>query len=108
MSKKDSESNSKAGAAAQSEKGKARFLKRRDEIRGRVERLELLFEMIGKTARSKTCEAIQGVISDGEKIIEEFKGFPTLVAGLISAARAVGTTKLPVLARRLPGQTSST
>ena len=37
----------------------------------------------------KTCEAIQGIISEGEEIIEEFNGSPALDAGLISAAQAV-------------------
>jgi ferritin-like metal-binding protein YciE len=45
--------------------------------------------LIGKPARGKTCEAIQGILSEGEEILEEFKGSPALDAGLISSAQAV-------------------
>ncbi len=48
-----------------------------------------VFEIIGKPARGKTCEAIQGIIAESEEIIEEFKGSAALDAGLISAAQAV-------------------
>jgi ferritin-like metal-binding protein YciE len=54
-----------------------------------VERLQNVFELLGKPARGKTCEAIQGIISEGEEIMEEFKGSPALDAGLISSAQAV-------------------
>jgi len=79
----------KMARAAQSEEGKAGFLKHRDETQGQIERLEQVFELIGKPARGKTCEAIQGIIAEGEEIMEEFKGSPALDAGLISSAQAV-------------------
>jgi ferritin-like metal-binding protein YciE len=79
----------KIARAAQSQEGKAGFLQHRDETQGQIERLEQVFEIIGKPARGKTCEAIQGIISEGEEIIEEFKGSPALDAGLISSAQAV-------------------
>jgi len=79
----------KMARAAQSEEGKAGFLRHRDETQGQIERLEQVFEIIGKSARGKTCEAIQGIISEGEEIMEEFKGSPALDAGLISSAQAV-------------------
>jgi ferritin-like metal-binding protein YciE len=31
-----------------------------------------VFEVIGKAARGKTCEAIQGIIAEGEEIMEEY------------------------------------
>ena len=79
----------KMARAAQSEEGKAGFLKHRDETQGQIERLEQVFEILGKPARGKTCEAIQGIISEGEEIMEEFKGSAALDAGLISSAQAV-------------------
>lgn len=54
-----------------------------------IERLQEVFELLGKPARGKTCEAIQGIIAEGEEIIEDFKGSPALHAGLISSAQAV-------------------
>jgi ferritin-like metal-binding protein YciE len=79
----------KMARAAQSEEGKAGFLQHRDETQGQIERLEQVFELIGKSARGKTCEAIQGILSEGEEIIEEYKGSPAIDAGLISSAQAV-------------------
>jgi len=79
----------KMARAAHSEEGKAGFLQHRDETQGQIERLEQVFELLGKPARGKTCEAIQGIISEGEEIMEEFKGSPALDAGLISSAQAV-------------------
>jgi ferritin-like metal-binding protein YciE len=79
----------KMARAAQSEEGRAGFLKHRDETQGQIERLEQVFELLGKPARGKTCEAIQGIIAEGEEIMEEYKGTAALDAGLISAAQAV-------------------
>ncbi|WVT77671.1 ferritin-like domain-containing protein (plasmid) [Sinorhizobium chiapasense] len=79
----------KMARAAQLPDSKAAFQKHRDETEGHVERLQQVFEIIGKRAQGKTCEAIQGIIAEGEEIIEEFKGSPALDAGLISTAQAV-------------------
>jgi ferritin-like metal-binding protein YciE len=78
----------KMARAAESEE-KAGFLQHRDETQGQIDRLEQVFELLGKPARGKTCEAIQGIIAEGEEIMEEFKGSPALDAGLISSAQAV-------------------
>ena len=75
--------------AAQSKELKAAFEKHREETEGQVERLVQVFELIGKPARGKTCDAIEGIVAEGEEIIEEYKDTPALDAGLISAAQAV-------------------
>lgn len=75
--------------AAQSEDLKAAFDKHRQETEGQVERLQQVFEIIGKRAQGKTCDAIEGIISEGEEIIESYKGTPAIDAGLISSAQAV-------------------
>lgn len=79
----------KMARAAQSEEGKAGFLQHRDETQGQIERLEQVFELLGKSPRGKTCEAIQGILAEGEEIMEEYKGTAALDAGLISSAQAV-------------------
>ena len=73
----------KMARAAQSEEGRSGFLHHRDETQGQIERLEQVFEIIGKPARGKTCEAIQGIIAEANEIIEEFDGSIALDAGLI-------------------------
>jgi ferritin-like metal-binding protein YciE len=79
----------KMARAATSEKLKEGFLKHKQETEGQIERLQQVFETIGKRAQGKTCEAIQGIIAEGEEIMEEFKGTAALDAGLISSAQAV-------------------
>lgn len=79
----------KMARAAQSDRLKQGFQKHRDETEGQVERLQQVFEVIGKRAQGKTCEAIQGILAESEEIMEEFKGTPALDAGLISSAQAV-------------------
>lgn len=75
--------------AAQAKELKAAFEKHEAQTEEHVVRLEQVFEIMGKAARGKTCEAIEGIIAEGEEIAEEFKGAPALDAGLISSAQAV-------------------
>ena len=79
----------KMARAASSPELKAAFEKHKDQTEGHVERLQQVFEAMGKRAQGKTCEAIEGIIAEGEEIMEEFKGMPALDAGLISSAQAV-------------------
>ncbi len=75
--------------AAQSEELAAAFEKHHSETEGQIERLQQVFEILGKPARGKTCDAIEGIVSEAEDIMDEFKGSPALDAGLISSAQAV-------------------
>ncbi|MCY1665977.1 YciE/YciF ferroxidase family protein [Rhizobium sp. SL86] len=79
----------KMARAAQSEELKQAFQLHKDETDGQIERLQQIFELIGKRARGKTCAAIEGIIEEGEEIMDEFKGTPALDAGLLAAAQAV-------------------
>lgn len=79
----------KMARGAQSPEVKAAFEKHRTETEGQIERLQQVFELIGKRAQGKTCPAIDGIIEEGEEILEEFKGQPALDAGLAAAAQAV-------------------
>lgn len=79
----------KMARGAQSAELKAAFEKHKEQTQGQVERLQKVFEIIGKRAQGKTCEAIEGIIAEGEEVMEEFKGTAALDAGLISAAQAV-------------------
>lgn len=79
----------KMAKGANSEEASAAFEKHREETEGQVERLEKVFEILGKRAQGKTCPAIDGILEEGEEILEEFKDSPALDAGLIAAAQAV-------------------
>lgn len=79
----------KMARGAQSPDLKAAFEKHRDETEGQIERLQQVFDIIGKRAMGKTCDAIEGIIAEGEEILEEYEGTDALDAGLIAAAQAV-------------------
>ena len=79
----------KMAKAATSPELKAGFEQHLEESEGHIDRLEQVFEMIGKPARGKTCDAILGIIEEGKSIMDEFKGTQALDAGLVSSAQAV-------------------
>jgi len=79
----------KMAKAAQSQELKAAFEKHETETEEHVARLEKVFKEIDETPRSKTCDAILGIIEEGQEVMKEFKGAPALDAGLLAAAQAV-------------------
>ncbi|AIK40851.1 YciE/YciF ferroxidase family protein [Brucella anthropi] len=79
----------KMARAAADEKLKNAFEKHREQTQTHVERLQQCFEILGKRAQGKTCDAIEGIIAEGEEIMDEFSDSPALDAGLISSAQAV-------------------
>ena len=79
----------KMSKAAQSEEVSAAFEKHRMETEGQVERLTQVFKILGARAEGKTCPAIDGILEEGEEILEEYKGAPGLDAGLVAAAQGV-------------------
>jgi ferritin-like metal-binding protein YciE len=79
----------KMAKAASSDKLRAAFEKHHDETEGQVERLEKIFELLGKPARGKKCDAIEGIIDEGKEVMEEYADTPALDAGLLAAAQAV-------------------
>jgi ferritin-like metal-binding protein YciE len=79
----------KMAKAAQSEELRAAFEKHEQETEGQVERLEQVFEEIEARPQGKTCDAIVGIIEEGQEVMKEYKGSPALDAGLLAAAQAV-------------------
>jgi ferritin-like metal-binding protein YciE len=79
----------KMAKAAESEELREAFLTHRDETQGQIERLEQVFEMLGKKASGKTCEAMQGIIAEGQEVMDDFADSEALDAGLVAAAQSV-------------------
>jgi len=79
----------KMAKAARSDELKQAFVTHRDETEGQIERLQQVFEIFGKRAQAKTCEAIKGILEEGEEIIEDYKDSQALDAGLLAAGQAV-------------------
>ena len=79
----------KMAKMASSQELKQAFEQHREETLGQVERLEQVFEKLGKRARGEPCEAIEGLVEEGKEIMEEVQDPEVLDAGLIAAAQAV-------------------
>ncbi len=79
----------KMAKAAHSSKLRTAFEKHESETEGQVERLEKIFDLLDKPARTKTCDAIVGILDEGKEIMAEYKGTEALDAGLLAAAQAV-------------------
>lgn len=75
--------------AAQNEQLKQALMQHREETEHQIERLQQVFEQMGKRARAKTCEAIQGILEEGEEVISEFEAGPVRDAGLLANAQAI-------------------
>jgi ferritin-like metal-binding protein YciE len=79
----------KSAKAAESEKLKSAFQMHAEESAEQVSRLEQVFEIIGKSARGKTCEAMQGLTSEMEEDLDDFGGTEAADAVLIGCAQAI-------------------
>lgn len=79
----------KAAKAAKSSELKDAFTNHAEESQHQVERLQQVFELIQKPARSKTCEAMQGLTSEMEEDLEDFGSSAAADAVLIGCAQAV-------------------
>lgn len=79
----------KMAKTAQSPELAKAFEAHRDETQVHIERLEQVFEIIGKTPRGKTCDAIVGILDEGKEIMEDFADTQALDPGMLAAAQAV-------------------
>ena len=79
----------KSAKAAKSSELKQAFDAHREESAHQVERLEQVFELLGKPARAKTCEAMQGIVHEMQEDLEDFGGTKAGDAVLIGCAQAV-------------------
>ena len=54
-----------------------------------VERLTQVFEILGESNRGKKCDAMEGLIKEGESILEDTEPGPVRDAGIISASQKI-------------------
>ncbi|MBA2116279.1 ferritin-like domain-containing protein [Bremerella alba] len=59
------------------------------ETERQVERLEEVFRLIGKSPKAETCEAMKGLLKEGEEMLDAKGNADVLDAGLIAAAQRV-------------------
>ena len=75
--------------SAVSDELKAAFAQHRTETEGQLKRLEEVFAMIDRKPVSKRCDAIDGILKEGDEHLEEYQGSPAADAALIASAQAV-------------------
>ena len=75
--------------AAQSEDLKKGFEKHLKQTQEHITRLEGVFKIIGRKAEGTPCEAIKGILKEGDEVAGEFGGTPACDAGLVASAQAV-------------------
>ncbi len=65
------------------------FHNHESETEAQIERLEHVFESIGKRPQGKNCEAMKAILDESEELIEDFAGSDALDAGILGAVQAV-------------------
>lgn len=79
----------KMAKSASSDELRQAFETHLQETDGQVQRLEQVFELLGKRPQGKPCAAMQGLVDEGKEIMDEYKGSDALDPGLVAAAQAV-------------------
>ena len=79
----------KVAKAVENGELKAALQQHREQSQAQVERLEHVFEALGKRPRGKTCAAMDGLIEEGQDAIEEADKGAVLDAALIACSQAV-------------------
>ena len=74
---------------AQNEQLKKAFEDHRQVTEMQVERLDRIFEMLGKAARGKKCKAMEGLIEEGKEMMQEDMEPEVMDAALIAAAQRI-------------------
>lgn len=79
----------KSAKAAEMPELKQAFEHHAHETEGQIERLLKIFESLGKAARAKTCEAMQGIMAEAEEDLEDFGGTSAADAVIIGCGQAI-------------------
>jgi ferritin-like metal-binding protein YciE len=79
----------KMAKAATSKELQAGFNEHLEQTKGHAKRLETICEKLGESPKGKTCKGMEGLIKEGEELMQEDAEPEILDAGLISAAQRV-------------------
>ena len=79
----------KLAKAATSPELKQAFESHLEETKGQIERLDRVFQILGKSSKGKMCHGMKGVLEEGAEVLEETEKGDLRDAALISAAQRV-------------------
>jgi ferritin-like metal-binding protein YciE len=60
-----------------------------EQTQGQVQRLEQIFQQLGETPGGQTCASMQGLIQEGQQLIQQGGAPEVLDAAIIGAAQAI-------------------
>jgi ferritin-like metal-binding protein YciE len=79
----------KSAKAATNQELKQAFEQHGQETEGQIDRLQQIFELINRPARAKTCEAMQGIMSEMEEDLADFGTTAAADAVIIGCGQAI-------------------
>jgi ferritin-like metal-binding protein YciE len=79
----------KMAKASTSPELRSAFESHLEETNGQIDRLEQIFETLGKSGRGKMCHGMHGVLEEGAEVLEDTEKGDVRDAALISAAQRV-------------------
>jgi ferritin-like metal-binding protein YciE len=79
----------KMAEAAENEELVQAFKDHLSETEGHVKHLEAIFKEVGTEAKAQKCEAIDGILKEGQQLMQDFKNDAALDAALVCAAQKV-------------------
>ena len=81
-------SMAKIGRTVQNEELKEALQHHREQTQKQIERLGDVFRALGKKPRTKTCQAMDGLIEEGNEAIQEMEKGPVLDSALLACQQA--------------------
>ncbi|MEX0936917.1 MAG: ferritin-like domain-containing protein [Pirellulales bacterium] len=87
--KQISRSLKKLAKKAEAEELKTAFEEHLQQTDGQIDRLEQAFEKVGRKPRSKHCDAMKGILDEGEEMLEEADNDDIRDSLLIASAQKV-------------------
>lgn len=76
-------------AAAEDDELRSGLEQHLTETGEQISRLEQAFEMLGEKAKGEKCDAIDGILTEGDSLLEDFGGTATGDAAIIFSCQAV-------------------
>jgi ferritin-like metal-binding protein YciE len=79
----------KMAKTVESDELRRAFETHQEETVQQVQRLEQVFELVGKKPRAETCPAIQGLVEEAKEVMDGAEDPDVLDAGILAAAQAI-------------------
>ena len=79
----------KVAEAASDQELRSALMHHLEQTKGHVSRLELVFQGLGQSAKTKTCDGMKGILNEAEDTIDDIDDPAVRDAGIIAAAQRV-------------------